>query len=85
MFDKKIEIGELCKGGCCVDLGEIFQINCYSQKSALIQPKTSPVKFARWRCSTIEPAALRKYGAMLQAARGPPRGSWRRAREDAPS
>ena len=31
----------------CVDLGEIFPTNIYLQNLASIQPRTSPVKFAR--------------------------------------
>ena len=46
-FDKKNEIAELCKGVHCVDLGESFQKHIYSQILASIQPRTSPLKFAR--------------------------------------
>ena len=42
---KKIEIRERCKGVHCVDLGESFPTNIYLQKSASIQPRTSPSKF----------------------------------------
>ena len=38
---------ELCKGVYCVDLGESFQTHMYLQILASIQPRTSPVKFAR--------------------------------------
>ena len=38
---------ELCKGVHCVDLGESFQTHIYLQNLASIQPRTSPVKFAR--------------------------------------
>ena len=38
---------EQCKGVHCVDLGESFPTSIYLQKSASIQPRTSPVKFAR--------------------------------------
>ena len=41
------EITELCKGVRCVDLGESFQTHIYLQNLASIQPRTSPVKFAR--------------------------------------
>ena len=34
-----------CKGVHCVDLGESFPTSIYSQKSASIQPRTSPSKF----------------------------------------
>ena len=37
---------KLCKGVHCVDLGESFQTHIYLQNLALIQPRTSPVKFA---------------------------------------
>ena len=46
-FDKKNEITELCKGVRCVDLGESFPTHIFLQNLASIQPKTSPVKFAR--------------------------------------
>ena len=45
IFDEKIEIGERCKGVHCVDLGESFPTRIYLQKSASIQPRTSPSKF----------------------------------------
>ena len=38
---------ELCKGVHCVDLGESFQTHIYLQNLASIQPRTSPLKFAR--------------------------------------
>jgi len=38
---------ELCKGVHCVDLDESFQTHIYVQNLASIQPRTSPVKFAR--------------------------------------
>ena len=38
---------ELCKGVHCVDLSESFQTHIYLQNLASIQPRTSPVKFAR--------------------------------------
>ena len=44
-FSEKIEIGERCKGVHCVDLGESFPTSIYLQKSASIQPRTSPSKF----------------------------------------
>ena len=43
----KNEITELCKGVHCVDLGESFQTYSVLQNLASIQPRTSPVKFAR--------------------------------------
>ena len=41
-------IAELCKGVHCVDLGESFQTHIFLQHLASIQPRTSPVKLARW-------------------------------------
>ena len=38
---------ELCKGVHCVDLGESFPTHIFLQNLASIQPRTSPVKFAR--------------------------------------
>ena len=40
-------ISALCKGVHCVDLGESFQTHISLQNLAWIQPRTSPVKFAR--------------------------------------
>ena len=45
IFDEKIEIRERCKGVHRVDLGESFPTSIYLQKSASIQPRTSPSKF----------------------------------------
>ena len=45
IFDEKFEIRERCKGVHCVDLGESFPTRIYLQKSASIQPRTSPSKF----------------------------------------
>ena len=45
-FEKNV-ILELCKGVHCVDLGESFPTHIYLQNLASIQPRTSPVKFAR--------------------------------------
>ena len=45
IFYEKIEIEERCKGVHCVDLGESFPTSIYLQKSASIQPRTSPSKF----------------------------------------
>ena len=39
------EIEERCKVVHCVDLGESFPTSIYLQKSASIQPRTSPSKF----------------------------------------
>ena len=38
-------IPKRCKGVHCVDLGESFPTSIYLQKSASIQPRTSPSKF----------------------------------------
>ena len=45
IFDETIEIRERCNGVHCVDLGESFPTSIYLQKSASIQPRTSPSKF----------------------------------------
>ena len=47
ILKQKFEIAELCKGVHCVDLGESFQTHIFLQNLASIQPRTSPVKFAR--------------------------------------
>ena len=44
---KHLEIGELCKGVHCADLGESFQMSISLQTLASIQPRTILVKFAR--------------------------------------
>ena len=44
---KKKAIGEQCTVAYCIDLGESFQMSIYFQKSASIEPRTNPVKFAR--------------------------------------
>ena len=46
-FFANFEIAELCKGVHCIDLGESFPTHIYLQNLASIQPRTSPVKFAR--------------------------------------
>jgi hypothetical protein len=45
IFDEKNGSRERCKGVHCVDLGESFPTSIYLQKSASIQPRTSPSKF----------------------------------------
>ena len=45
IFGWNLEIEERCKGVHCVDLGESFPTSIYLQKSASIQPRTSPSKF----------------------------------------
>ena len=52
IFDEKIEIRERCKGVHCVDIGESFPTSIYLQKSASIQPRTSPSKFG-YTCNII--------------------------------
>ena len=47
IFNGNFEIRERCKGVHCVDLGESFQTHIFLQNLASIQPRTSPVKFAR--------------------------------------
>ena len=49
---------ELCKGLHCVDLSESFQTHTYSQKLVLIQPRTSPVNFARSLSQSLSPAPI---------------------------
>ena len=44
-LNQHFEIRERCKGVHCVDLGESFPTSIYLQKSASIQPRTSPSKF----------------------------------------
>ena len=46
-FLEKNAILEQCKGVHCVDLGESFQTHIFLQNFVSIQPRTSPVKFAR--------------------------------------
>ena len=45
IFGWSFEIEERCKGVHYVDLGESFPTRIYLQKSASIQPRTSPSKF----------------------------------------
>ena len=47
IFKEKIEIRERYEGVHFVDLDESFQAHIYLQNLASIQPRTSPVKFAR--------------------------------------
>ena len=42
-----------CKGVCCVDLDESFQMSIYLHRSASIQKRTSPVKFALSPCTGL--------------------------------
>ena len=45
ILNENFTIRERCKGVHCVDLGESFPTSIYLQKSASIQPRTSPSKF----------------------------------------
>ena len=72
IFDEKIEIPKRCKGVHCVDLGESFPTRIYLQKSASIQPRTSPSKFggkfnstftSLLRGDSLPPAAGGRAGA----------------------
>ena len=47
IFNENFEIRERCKGVHYVDLDESFQTHIYLQNLASIQPRRSPVKFAR--------------------------------------
>ena len=58
---------ELCKGVHCVDLGESFQTHIYLQNVASIQPRTSPVKFARRSRRPARVAAGRGRGRSRRA------------------
>ena len=60
-----------CKGVLCVDLGESFQTHIFLQNFASIQPRTSPVKFAR-PLAGMQPAACR--AGVTSADGGPHRG-----------
>ena len=67
---------EQCKGVHCVDLGESFQTYIYLQNLASIQPRTSPVKFARSsqaarfprRHLCIEPCSCRSGRSFLRGS-----------------
>ena len=65
-FLEKNVILEQCKGMHCVDLGESFQTHIYLQKLVSIQPRKSPVKFAR--SSSIEPAIAPKRRSLRMSA-----------------
>ena len=54
-------IPKRCKGVHCVDLGESFPTNIYLQKSASIQPRTSPSKFGE-KYSILFTGVLRHDG-----------------------
>ena len=57
---------ERCKGAHCVDLGESFQTHIFLQNLASMQPRTSPVKFARsspWRLAWARPPFGRAEGS----------------------
>merc|ERR1719473_798237 len=66
IFDEKIEIRERCKGVHCVDLGESFPTSIYLQKSASIQPRTSPSKFGQKFNSLFTSLLSEKEGTASQ-------------------
>ena len=61
IFDEKFEIRERCKGVHCVDLGESFPTRIYLQKSASIQPRTSPSKFGGGKFNSIFTSLLSSF------------------------
>ena len=76
-FNENIEIRERCKGVHCVDLGESFPTSIYLQKSASIQPRTSPSKFGG-KFNSVFTSLLRRApspgarsGCPAAASRGP--------------
>ena len=56
---------EQCKGVHCVDLSESFQTHIYLQNFVLIQPRTSPVKFAASRDKRAPLRVLRPVRLLL--------------------
>ena len=70
---------ELCYGVHCVDLGESFRTSIYLQKSASIQPRTSPSKFGGryFQYDSIVSLGSSRRHALPLRARRPSRGrSW---------
>ena len=68
-----------CKGVHCVDLGESFRTSIYLQKSASIQPRTSPSKFGGryFQYDSIVSLGSSRRHALPLRARRPSRGrSW---------
>ena len=59
---------ELCKSVHCVHPGESFQTHIYLQNLASIQPRTSPVKFAR--SLAVQRARGRVAGGCWRGLRG---------------
>ena len=59
---------KLCKGLYCIDLGESVQVRIYLKKSASIQPRTSPAKFAR--SPRTDPRGRTEAGGDAARARG---------------
>ena len=55
----------------CVDLGESFQTRIYLQNLASIQPRTSPIKFARYRVLWTRAAACEVHGEPRRLRRPP--------------
>ena len=62
IFGRNFEIEERCKGVHCVDLGDSFPTSIYLQKSASIQPRTSPSKFGE-KLNSIFIRVLNRGGA----------------------
>ena len=78
IFNENFEIEERCKGVHCVDLGESFPTSIYLQKSASIQPRTSPYKFARsprTDAPGAQPLASRPIGILHCSTSGDLRGA----------
>ena len=65
---KLLEILEQCKGMLCAELGESFPTHIYLQNFASIQPRTSPLKFARVASSSARPETGRSMPDMPAAA-----------------
>ena len=83
IFDEKIEIIERCKGVHCVDLSESFPTRIYLQKSASIQPRTSPSKFGGKIQFTIHFTPYLQLLAVLEQATQRERVALPRGRQDA--
>ena len=67
IFGWNFEIEERCKGVHCVDLGESFPTSIHLQKSASIQPRTSPSKF-RGKFNSFFIRLLRQHPFMARLA-----------------
>ena len=64
----RIWIPKRCKGVHCVDIGESFPTHIYLQNLVSIQPRTSPVKFARSPCTDAKDSLT----AQMQSAQSEP-------------